>query len=139
MDNVFTYGTLMYNSVWSLVVRGNYRKTPGVIRGFVRKKVRGATYPAVYPGPEQSMVEGMIYFEVEPNDLLRLDAFEGVYYKRKALRAYLPDGLVCDVWGYVFKNEYRHLTSIEDWDPDWFSTVGLKQFIYNYKGFRELD
>ena len=48
--NVFTYGSLMYEAVWSRVVRGQYPWVAARLPGFRRLAIRDAAYPAVVPG-----------------------------------------------------------------------------------------
>ena len=83
MNHLFTYGTLMFEEIWSLVVCGSYRSRTGTLRGFTRKAVKGAEYPVIYPGSRDDLVQGTVYFDVTPADIERLDIFEGDYYARQ--------------------------------------------------------
>lgn len=133
--NVFTYGSLMFDRVWSLVVNGAYRNTGAKLYRYRRKKVCHETYPALIPGVEQDMVEGVVYLGVSAEDVGKLDVFEGKYYSRDTVQCELPDGKMITACVYVFKKRYRDLLTDEDWDPDWFARVGIHTFLDDYEGF----
>ena len=125
MCNIFTYGTLMFDAVWTQVVKGSYRSSPGTISGFTRKSVEGTTYPAIYRAEGSNRVQGVVYFDVDEGDTARLDAFEGEYYNREKVACSLPEGSETEVWVYVWKDRYIHLVSEADWDLERFSREGL--------------
>ena len=79
--NVFTYGSLMYPQVWDRVVRGRYRSAAATLAGFSRRALIDASYPAAVPDPG-GRISGRIYFDVDADDLARLDAFEADEYRR---------------------------------------------------------
>lgn len=135
--NVFTYGSLMFDQVWSQVVRGTYDKTDAKLYGYTRKGVINETYPAVVPGEGKNFVAGKLYLDVSKNDIQLLDTFEGEYYQRKVSECDLPDNRITRAYVYVFKEEYRNLLTDEDWDPFWFSKVGLRAFLDEYRGLSE--
>jgi len=88
--NVFTYGSLMYEAVWTRVVRGQYASVRARLAGFRRLAIRDESYPAVVPDA-QADVLGRLWFGVSPDDVERLDRFEGSEYRRQAVSvAVLP-------------------------------------------------
>lgn len=88
--NVFTYGSLMYEAVWARVVRGQYASARARLAGFRRLAIRNESYPAVVPDA-QAEVLGRLWFGVSPDDLERLDRFEGSEYRRQTVSvAVLP-------------------------------------------------
>ncbi|HEX8884050.1 MAG TPA: gamma-glutamylcyclotransferase family protein, partial [Noviherbaspirillum sp.] len=74
--NVFTYGSLMFAEVWQPLVSGRYPSGPAVLAGYRRFAVPGVTYPGIVAAPGQE-VAGLLYRDVAPDDLARLDLFEG--------------------------------------------------------------
>jgi len=83
--NVFTYGSLMYEAVWSRVVRGQYPWVAARLPGFRRLAIRDAAYPAVVPGAGGEVL-GRLWLGVSPADAERLDIFEGAEYLRQEVR-----------------------------------------------------
>ncbi len=131
MPNVFTYGSLMFDPVWSRIVAGSYDRCDAILQGYERKGVRGEVYPVVVPSSEHSQVRGVVYIGVLSSDLRRLDQFEGEYYFRKTLLVATEEGaLSAEV--YILKEEYYAVISPEEWDPVQFSTTGIHYFMHHY-------
>ena len=135
MNHLFTYGTLMFEEIWSRIVWGTYRSRTATIRGFIRKAVKEAEYPVIYRGPLGALVQGIVYLDVTPADIRRLDAFEGSYYARQQHPVTLTGGEVIDAGVYVLLDRYQHIASQRDWDPDQFRKNGLERFRNSYEGF----
>jgi gamma-glutamylcyclotransferase (GGCT)/AIG2-like uncharacterized protein YtfP len=135
MNNLFTYGSLMFPEVWGRVVDGRYRSQGATLRGFVRRQVRGETYPAIVPGAAGSCLEGVLYHGILPHDLARLDRFEGDCYVRTAVGVLSAAGSTVDAFAYVLKEEYRHILSAEEWDDAAFEKEGMRLFLSGYCGF----
>ncbi|WP_207061735.1 gamma-glutamylcyclotransferase family protein [Motiliproteus sp. SC1-56] len=132
--HVFTYGTLMFDPVWSRVVAARYPTVPGKLAGFRRMRVRGDAYPALIPGVAQDVVGGRVYLSVDMDDVLRLDRFEGEQYSRCVKEIQTEKGpLRCAV--YVFKPQYLRLVSEHTWEPEWFARRGIHRFLNRYRGF----
>ena len=136
MDHVFTYGSLMYEQIWNLVVAGVYEKSTATISGYTRRAVRGEDYPALLGQAGAAATDGILYFNVSAADLCRLDEFEGRYYRRKQEPVVVENGSTFTAEVYVFKDRYRHLVSETEWDPAQFETAGIDRFIENYTGFQ---
>ncbi len=79
--SVFTYGSLMFERVWRQVVAGRYDRTPAILHGFRRQRVRRASYPSLQRC-EGHAVAGILHLDVADADLAALDAFEGADYRR---------------------------------------------------------
>lgn len=132
MPNIFTYGSLMFPQVWPLVVAGSYRKTGAVLRGYERKGVKGEVYPVLVPSSPYSQVHGVVYFDVSPDDLSRLDIFEGEYYFRKTEQVTTEDAEAISAGVYILKEEYYTIISPHGWDAEQFEKTGLHFFIDKY-------
>lgn len=131
--NIFVYGSLMYDEVWSRVVKGVYDKHRALLNGWQRFAIKGKDYPAAVTG--QGYIEGIVCLNITEYDLQRLDKFEGYEYKRQTCTVVAEKGRKINAFVYKFRDEYSHLLCSYDWDADRFETVGLKQFLNNYYGF----
>ena len=124
--NVFTYGSLMFVEVWSRVVEGDYRSMPGTLSGHARFAVRDALYPGMVAMAD-ARVDGVLYLDVQPDDLTRLDAFEGDDYRRIAVAIDCDDGVTRPSQTYLYRLQDRLLT--DGWAPDAFA---MDRFIATY-------
>ena len=93
----FFYGTLMAPQVLHRVIWGSSTPpTPAhasllsirsaILKGHVRRRVKGADYPAVTPSSEESEVRGTLVTGLTDGDVWRLDIFEGSEYERGDVR-----------------------------------------------------
>lgn len=136
--NVFAYGSLMFDPVWSRIVSNSYDREEGILTGYDRKSVRGEVYPVIIPSSPHSQVQGIIYHKVSSSDLARLDLFEGEYYDRRKEEVVTLDATMVSADVYVLKPEYYWIISSKAWDPIQFSNKDIYHFIQHYK-FPEND
>ena len=134
MVNIFTYGTLMFEEIWSRVVVEKYNKTPAILNGYDRKMARGEVYPVLFPSTGFSLVEGIVYIGVTDADLQELDTFEGEYYSRQPAEVLVREATKLPVQVYVLKEEYYSVISHKDWDPARFRIDGIQLFLHRYTG-----
>ena len=137
MSHVFTYGSLMFETVWNLVAQGEYEKSDATLANYIRRAVINQEYPAVLPQIDPAGVDGILYFNVTDNDVLRLDEFEGQFYTRKQEQVMVKNNTLLSAEVYVIKDHYRHIVSENEWDPVHFETTGINRFIQNYAGFHQ--
>ena len=137
MTNIFTYGTLMFEEIWSQVVTEEYRRFPAILDGYDRKMARDEEYPVLYPHTPSSQVEGFVYLDVSDADLEKLDYFEGDYYFRKSEDVLVLESGKMPAAVYVLKEEYYSIISNKNWDPDYFKTQGIDLFKNKYDGFNQ--
>lgn len=137
--NIFTYGSLMFERVWSTVVSGTYVKAHSRLCGYQRRRLRGETYPALIPGARDDYVDGIIYFDIDPNDRHRLDQFEGAYYKKKLETCTLADSRLVSAHVYVLRPKYNALVGEECWSPEWFGKTGIQSFMAAYGGYDRIS
>lgn len=100
-DSIFTYGSLMFDAVWTRVVRGQYVSCRAKLDGFQRWCIRGETYPALLP-TEGASVQGILYSDLSTSDLALLDAFEGSAYERILVEVVCEDGRKLPAYTYQF-------------------------------------
>jgi len=134
MTNIFTYGTLMFDEVWSRTVEQGYERSESLLQGYDRKCVRGEVYPVLVPSSPASQVQGITYRNVSASDLARLDEFEGEYYFRKTEQVISLDKTILPADVYVLKEEYYSIITPREWDPVYFITKNIHVFIHQYLG-----
>ena len=137
MSHVFTYGSLMFETVWNLVAQGEYEKSDATLANYIRRAVISEAYPAVFRQIDSAGVDGILYFNVTDKDILRLDEFEGQFYTRKQEQVMVENNTLLPAEVYVIKDHYRHIVSENEWDPVHFETTGINRFIQNYAGFHQ--
>ena len=137
MVNIFTYGSLMFDRVWSLIVVENYRKTNAILTGYDRKGVKGEVYPAIYPSSPHSQVKGIVYMDIIEADLAKLDIFEGEYYFRKSEKVTTKNNNIISAEIYVLKEEYYPLISNLEWNAAKFEKIDIHHFLADYIGFSD--
>jgi gamma-glutamylcyclotransferase (GGCT)/AIG2-like uncharacterized protein YtfP len=124
--HVFTYGSLMFAEVWQRVVRGDYRFVSAVLDGHARYEIAGETYPGMVP-QAGAAVRGVLYFDVAPEDMAALDAFEGSEYRRETVNVRQEQGGMLSADTYLYLP--RHKLSPAAWEPERFQ---MQRFIGSY-------
>lgn len=127
--HIFAYGSLMYSAVWSRIVRGEYRSRSATIHGFRRVCVRGHEHPALVIAPRAEALSGVLYYDVGPDDVARLDHFETANYAR-VLVAATVEGAAIAASAYLALNVDDLLD--QDWDAARFEHTGLAKFLTSY-------
>ena len=125
-SHVFTYGSLMFPQVWERVVRGRYRSARCTLSGFARYAIKGETYPGMV-AEAGARVEGVVYFDVDKDDLAALDAFEGIEYRRDKVSVVTESGEKVDACTYIYLLPGRF--SGAPWNPQEFQ---MERFIGSY-------
>jgi gamma-glutamylcyclotransferase (GGCT)/AIG2-like uncharacterized protein YtfP len=124
--HIFTYGSLMFPQVWQRVVRGDYRTAPARLDTYVRFAIAGETYPGIV-GQRDASVQGVLYFDIAPQDVAALDAFEGVEYRRDPVQVTLESGETVAAATYVYLLPQK--LSDSAWLPEAFE---MERFIRTY-------
>jgi len=125
-QHVFTYGSLMFPEIWRQVVTGDYRSQVVTLKDYRRFAVSGVSYPGMVAMPGER-VTGVLYMDVGPDDLARLDAFEGAEYRRDAVQVTLGSGATLTAGAYVWLDHAR--LSGASWLPEAFR---LREFMAAY-------
>ena len=137
--NLFTYGTLMVPEIMHQVAGCTLQSVEVSLEGYVRYGVQGEQYPGVTV-QDGSSVDGILYLDVGPEALRRLDAFEGKMYSRETVTVMgKNDQKSLEAMVYVFRPEYEHLLTGESWDLQRFLQNGREIFEQQYTGFEELQ
>lgn len=131
MLNVFTYGSLMFEPVWSRVVVGHYASELASIRGFRRLAVRDKEHPGLVIAKGGAPIVGRVYLDVRLSDVERLDAFETQRYARVCVSAAAQsDQRPLLTQAYLALNLDE--LSATDWDVARFEKEGLNRFLATY-------
>lgn len=136
--NLYTYGTLMAPDILQAVAGCSLQSVAASLEGYRRFGIRGEEYPGIIKAKGRN-VEGVLYLDVPPRAMARLDLFEGEMYSREAVMVQPRDGgkpLAAMV--YVVKPEFAHLLTSEDWDFQNFLQHGKRVFQDEYGGFEAL-
>ena len=100
--------------------------------GYARRSVKNDEYPVIFQADE--LVEGVVYYDINKEDMITLDAFEGEYYERKEVELLVKNEPV-NACVYVLKEHYFDIIDPKPWSEAHFATEGIKRFLANYKGF----
>lgn len=132
MAHVFTYGSLMFAPVWEKLVKGEYLATKGELHHYARRCVINEDYPVVFQADEK--VKGVVYYDVNEEDLQALDDFEGEFYERITVDIKTRTQTI-QAQVYVLKKAYFSIIDDKLWSVEDFEKEGMKRFLANYKGF----
>jgi gamma-glutamylcyclotransferase (GGCT)/AIG2-like uncharacterized protein YtfP len=124
--NIFTYGSLMFRVVWEQVVRGRCLSGKAMLEDHARYAISAATYPGMV-AQAGAGVEGILYRAVDAEDVARLDAFEGMEYRRTLVSVLLPDGTSVEAQTYIYTVPQRLLSA--PWYADRFD---IPRFMNTY-------
>jgi gamma-glutamylcyclotransferase (GGCT)/AIG2-like uncharacterized protein YtfP len=137
--NVFTYGSLMFPEVWSAVVGRDFKTVKGTLAGYLIYRVREAVFPGIVLGDAASVVNGLVYLDVDEASITRLDRFEDDFYDRLQVTVNCADGVRRSAGAYVVPAKNGHVMTSEPWTAKEFvSSGGLADFIARFQGFSRL-
>lgn len=138
MTNLFTYGSLMSEDIMGRVSGSRNASQSAILRNFRRVAVQKEDYPAVFPS-RGGEVNGRVYFDLSSSALLRLDNFEGEYYSREEVTVITEDGVQTPAMVYIFRPQYYHLLTQEEWSYEDFLATGKDRFTREYCGFTKIE
>jgi gamma-glutamylcyclotransferase (GGCT)/AIG2-like uncharacterized protein YtfP len=135
LSNVFAYGSLMYAPVWRTVTNVQRRGVPARLPGYARFRLRDADYPCAVSSSLQNAIKGCLYFDIDETTLVKLDAFEGLRYRRAAVTCLCRGGKLAQAYVYVLQDSLAYLVDARPWDSCRFAQSGLRRFLSAYSGF----
>lgn len=137
--HIFTYGTLVFPEVWRTVAGRAYATVGGRASGFAIYRVREAAFPGIIAAGAEDFVPGVVYLDVDSDDLERLDQFEDDFYVRRSLAIDCDDGLSRQADAYVVPADNRHVLTDQVWLASEFVARGdLERFRNGFAGFRRV-
>ncbi|RHZ83240.1 hypothetical protein Glove_99g151 [Diversispora epigaea] len=139
MDEItcFFYGTLMCREILLHVLESNNNNKnitgiPAVLKGYKRRKVHGEPYPAIIK-EENSETHGIVVKGLTPEDMLRLDFFEGDQYAKIEVQVFITNKK-----DYKDDNDYKHGNIILAQTYVWIDSVKfLEDREWDHKDFEE--
>lgn len=137
LRHCFTYGSLMVPEIMAAVCGLRAQAIAAKLAGYSRHPVRGEEYPGMVPNAKAT-VEGVLYLDLPPDALARLDAFEGEQYVRSTVIVLDADQRPIEAETYVFRPEYVGLLLPGDWDHAGFLREGRQRFEQRYMGFQSI-
>lgn len=125
MARVFTYGSLMFDEVFTAVTGRRASNSPALLEGWRRHALRDRTYPAAVPAPGYS-VQGIVWLDLSGDDLQKLDEFESTEYRRTQVEVLLADGqrVTADIYAWLAPA----LLLPDDWSEQDFRRSHLADF-----------
>lgn len=108
-----------------VTARGGHAYIPAVLYDHVRLRVKGLDYPGMIPRPGAE-VAGMLVKQLTPDELGRLDQFEGEEYVRTDVIVHdIHSGEVHSCQTYVWKSDLVDALDTQEWDFDTFEREKL--------------
>lgn len=129
--NLYTYGSLRLPKIWDGVVARSFDTRPAVLPDHMALKVRGQSYPGLVPRLGEQTV-GLVYLDVDPQSVRRLDAFEGDFYERVTMAVELENGDLLECDAYLVRPEHHNLLLEEKWDFEEFRERLSDRFISDF-------
>ena len=125
--HVFTYGSLMFADVFLQVTSQLSQSVPAILTRWRRYGLRGLTYPgAVRTDHADDCIEGVLWLDVAPAAIAKLDQFEGEQYRRVTVQVQTVDGLSHEAQIY----EWLLHSQLEGaWSPERFSRDHRASFV----------
>jgi gamma-glutamylcyclotransferase (GGCT)/AIG2-like uncharacterized protein YtfP len=134
MARLFSYGTLMLAEVMEIVAGRRFTARRATLAGYRRRLLRGRVYPGLLPVAGES-VEGVLWEDLDPPALARIDRFEGSLYERPELRVTLASGESCAAFVYLLRPEQRALASDAAWHEAEFRERHLSAYLAECRAF----
>lgn len=138
--HVFTYGSLMFPEIWHVVVGREFATIEGTVSGYSVYRVRRGAYPGMIASATDDVVRGLVYFDVDPSSVARLDRFEGRFYQRHTLPVTCVDGAQRIAEAYVVPKRHDQGLTSEKWTAEEFvASGGIIDFTRRFQGFSRLE
>ena len=132
--NLFAYGSLMFEPVWSSLVKRPRASMLARLDNFERQGVRAELYPGLIHKPG-ALTQGRLWLSLSATEIDVLDAFEGAPYERQsvqvAVSARQGGQTLVAAQVYVFK-DVTALTG-KPWDASQFYLRDLDRFLAQYQ------
>ena len=95
----------MYPEVFYALIKplNKYESEPVVLKGYTRKQVKGKPYPGLIASPNTDL-HGVVYKNIEKEDLEILHNFEGTEYKQVMFDVINEKGEELKALGYLYSD-----------------------------------
>jgi len=142
MNHCFTYGSLMCPDIMNDVCGSAFEGHNAQLTGYNRFSIRDEHYPGMIACERPSTdcaVQGVVYLNVTPMALKRLDEFEGEMYQRQTVEVFLADGKTITAQTYVIRPDFIDVLEDEPWSFEAFLKTGKPLFQSQYQGYRAIE
>ena len=126
--NLFTYGTLMFDPIWSRVTGRIHPSITGTLDDYEARKIVGEVFPGLVPAAG-CRVNGRIWQEVSPDDIAALDRYESHIYERRIMEVQGAKNVRLECWTYVVRPEFRARLLDEPWQAKEFRERHLPGYL----------
>jgi gamma-glutamylcyclotransferase (GGCT)/AIG2-like uncharacterized protein YtfP len=103
-------------------------RTAAVLSGYTRYLLANKHYPGIV-AQVNAAVNGVLYRNLSPHVLQRLDRYEDDFYQRQRIRILSASGDPLDVWTYIIPGDKQYLQSQMPWDRRYFTKHRLRHFL----------
>jgi gamma-glutamylcyclotransferase (GGCT)/AIG2-like uncharacterized protein YtfP len=134
--HLFTYGTLMIPRVFQKVTGICPPSKPGVLFDYDCYRLKNQSYPGIVFKPNTS-TRGIVYFDLTPENIKKLDIFEGDLYDRTCVSVALAASKIVEAFTYILKSGAEGFLSNHRWSKTEFETRYLNEFLEHDPGFNE--
>ena len=130
--HLFTYGTLMFPSIWQRVVGIDFAAQPATLRGYAVYRVRNDVYPVLVEGDPTTVAEGLVYYDLDSKTIAKLDRYESCIYIRQTIQATSTDDRLFECATYVLSPKHRSLCTDDPWTAEWFTQHALQEYMRRF-------
>jgi gamma-glutamylcyclotransferase (GGCT)/AIG2-like uncharacterized protein YtfP len=114
---LFVYGTLCFPEIVGKLTGKLFQSRQAVLKGFQRKKVGNADYPAIIKN-EYTEVTGILLYDVDARSMQILSFYEGEDYRCEEHLVYVKkDKISAKV--FIWNSDVEDLED-DDWNPEEF-------------------
>jgi gamma-glutamylcyclotransferase (GGCT)/AIG2-like uncharacterized protein YtfP len=106
LDRLFCYGTLCMPEVMQHIIGREISPVPAVLEDYTCYLLRDQRYPAAVAA-EGAALEGLVYSGLTGLELMRLDRYEGVEYRRLRVSVMTLEGRRMHAWVYILRPQYE--------------------------------
>jgi len=124
--NVFVSGPLMFAELIKAITGKPFIGQSGLLHGYAQFAIKDEGQSAMIPFPDRA-VDGVVYCDVDPESLARIDAFQGKRFDREEVTVEGENGTWLEASAYCLKLRRRKELSVKAWDEDDYRDNSLKK------------
>ncbi len=133
---LFCYGSLRVVEVIRAVIGRAPECRPAELRDHALRRIRNATYPGV-THLAGARTPGCVYEGLSPDELQKLDEFEGEPYARELRTIQLENGAGTEAWVYLLPDNRRDWLTDAPWELEAFRLNDLEEFLHRCFGVKD--
>lgn len=111
------------------------RRFPSIearLDGYGRYLIKHAVYPGIIAEP-RSHTAGVLYKDINPNSLRRLDRYEDRLYVRRTLAVTIAQDEIVSAQVYLIPEHKRWALSFKPWEKEQFARYHLRRYLEQLK------